>query len=398
MRHRRRILCVFPRYAPSFGTFEHAYPLMDGVRALHAAAGHPGHRRLSAGGMGGAVRRREHPAGERGGFRLGRGRSSSAACTSSATRSWRSAAARAAAGKTTVLGGPSVSGLARALSRFRLSPRRRARRRDRRADRARSTPTRAPPPRTASSTTGERLPLADFPLPAYELIERPALFPRQRPVFERLPVSLRVLRHPGALRPPAAPQDAGADPRRARRDARRRDQRLDLFRRRQLHRQQEGGARAAAASRSRGRKRAAIRCSSSCEATLNIAKPPGDPGDDARGVFLHGLLRHRDAGAGGARRDAEIAQPHVPILDAVADDQQLRHGGRLGDHHGARHRHRRRPPSNLLDFIDRSNIPLLTINLLQALPNTPLWTRLAGGRAHRRRRRREFERRLRSPL
>ena len=32
--HRRRILCVFPRYAPSFGTFHHAYPLMDGVRAF----------------------------------------------------------------------------------------------------------------------------------------------------------------------------------------------------------------------------------------------------------------------------------------------------------------------------------------------------------------------------
>ena len=34
VRHRRRILCVFPRYAPSFGTFHHAYPLMDGVRAF----------------------------------------------------------------------------------------------------------------------------------------------------------------------------------------------------------------------------------------------------------------------------------------------------------------------------------------------------------------------------
>ena len=30
----RRVLCIFPRYAPSFGTFEHAYPLMDGVRAF----------------------------------------------------------------------------------------------------------------------------------------------------------------------------------------------------------------------------------------------------------------------------------------------------------------------------------------------------------------------------
>ena len=32
-RHRRNILCVFPRYTPSFGTFEHAYRLM-GVRAF----------------------------------------------------------------------------------------------------------------------------------------------------------------------------------------------------------------------------------------------------------------------------------------------------------------------------------------------------------------------------
>src|SRR3984957_15967363 len=29
----RRILCVFPRYTSSFGTFEYAYPLTDGVPA-----------------------------------------------------------------------------------------------------------------------------------------------------------------------------------------------------------------------------------------------------------------------------------------------------------------------------------------------------------------------------
>ena len=32
----RRILCVFPRYTSSFGTFEHAYPLTDGVQAFMA--------------------------------------------------------------------------------------------------------------------------------------------------------------------------------------------------------------------------------------------------------------------------------------------------------------------------------------------------------------------------
>ena len=32
--HTRRVLCVFPAYAPSFGTFSHAYKLMPGVRAF----------------------------------------------------------------------------------------------------------------------------------------------------------------------------------------------------------------------------------------------------------------------------------------------------------------------------------------------------------------------------
>src|SRR5258707_12206016 len=30
----RRILCIFPRYTSSFGTFEYAYPLTDGVQAF----------------------------------------------------------------------------------------------------------------------------------------------------------------------------------------------------------------------------------------------------------------------------------------------------------------------------------------------------------------------------
>src|SRR3984893_1905810 len=34
VRHCRRIRCVFPRYAPSFGAFHHAHPLIDGVRGF----------------------------------------------------------------------------------------------------------------------------------------------------------------------------------------------------------------------------------------------------------------------------------------------------------------------------------------------------------------------------
>ena len=33
-RVKRRILCICPHYTSSFGMFEHAYPLLDGVRAL----------------------------------------------------------------------------------------------------------------------------------------------------------------------------------------------------------------------------------------------------------------------------------------------------------------------------------------------------------------------------
>ena len=33
-RNTRRILCVFPAYAPSFGTFSHAYHLFGRVRAF----------------------------------------------------------------------------------------------------------------------------------------------------------------------------------------------------------------------------------------------------------------------------------------------------------------------------------------------------------------------------
>src|SRR5947209_10284557 len=34
VRNERRLLCVFPHYTPSFGTFQHAYKLMRGVKAF----------------------------------------------------------------------------------------------------------------------------------------------------------------------------------------------------------------------------------------------------------------------------------------------------------------------------------------------------------------------------
>jgi len=75
-----------------------------------------------------------------------------------------------------------------------------------------------------------------------------------------------------------------------------------------------------------------------CEATLNIAKRPEIPGEDARGLLRHDFLRHRDAGSRGAEGDAQGPQHDGPDPGRRSHHQFLRHGSRLRHHHGARHR------------------------------------------------------------
>ena len=105
----RNILCVFPRYAPSFGTFEYAYPLTDGVTRVHAAARSPGHRGRASEDLESPLRRRKHGPRDVPLISPGPMRSSSAECISSAA-GWRTfAKARTPLGKVVVLGGPSVS-------------------------------------------------------------------------------------------------------------------------------------------------------------------------------------------------------------------------------------------------------------------------------------------------
>ena len=153
-----------------------------------------------------------------------------------------------AAGKVTVLGGPSVSGAPEMYPDFDyLHVGEMGDATD--ALIALLDASVAPPPQQIPFETKERLPLADFPLPAYEKI--PLRLPaRFDPVFERLSVPVRVLRHPRALRPPAAAEIAGADHPRTRHDDRAAEPADGrLFRRRQFHRQSQGGARHASASR-----------------------------------------------------------------------------------------------------------------------------------------------------
>ena len=201
----RRVLCVFPRYTPSFGTFEFAYPLTDGVRAFMPPQGllviaaaippswqvrfidenmapataddflwaevvfvsgmHVQRRQMDD------IRRRAH-----------------------------------SFDRVTVLGGSSVSACPEHYPEFDyLHVGEMGDATDELFARLTDDVTR--PPRQVVLTTQQRRELSDFPMPAYELAQIDRYLPRQHPVLQRLSVSVRVLRHPGALRPRRAIQD-----------------------------------------------------------------------------------------------------------------------------------------------------------------------------------------------
>jgi radical SAM superfamily enzyme YgiQ (UPF0313 family) len=114
----------------------------------------------------------------------------------------------------------------------------------------------------------------------------------------------------------------------------------------------------------------------SCEATLNIAKRPEILSQMREAMFetiFCGIETPDPVALKAMKKDHNMM---VPIMEAI---QTLNNFGmevvsgiilgldtdkpETGEH--------------LLEFIDVSQIPLLTINLLQALPKTPLWDRLA---------------------
>ena len=241
----RRALCVSPRYAPSFGAFQYAYELTDGVKAfmppqglLVIAAALPKHWQV-------------------------RFVDENMARATEADFAWadvvlvsgmhvqrreiQGVCRRAhLAGKAAVLGGPSVSACPELYPEFdylhvgELGDA---------TDElfARLEQDCARPERQVVLTTRERRPLTEFPAAGLRAGPDQPLLSGQHPVLQRLPLPVRVLRHPGALRPRPAPEDARADHGRARQAARRRRERQRLFRRRQLHRQPQGGQGSASA-------------------------------------------------------------------------------------------------------------------------------------------------------
>jgi radical SAM superfamily enzyme YgiQ (UPF0313 family) len=114
----------------------------------------------------------------------------------------------------------------------------------------------------------------------------------------------------------------------------------------------------------------------SCEATLNIAKRPEILSQMREALFetiFCGIETPDPVALKAMKKDHNMM---VPIMEAIHTlnnfGMEVVSGIILG-----LDTDRPETGEHLLEFIDASQIPLLTINLLQALPKTPLWDRLA---------------------
>ena len=236
----RRILCVFPRYTSSFGTFEHAYPLTDGVQAfmppqglLLIAAYLPEDWPVRF------IDENIRPATKEdfewaeavfvSGMHIQR-------------QQMNDICRRAHAFDLAVaIGGPSVSACPDYYPSFDyLHVGELGDATNELIARLARDPSR--PEQQVVLKTNDRLPMTEFPIPGLRAGGGQEILPRQHPVFERLSLSVRILRHPRPLWPQPAPEIAAADHRRTRQAAGMRRHGLGLFRRRQFHRQPQGRA------------------------------------------------------------------------------------------------------------------------------------------------------------
>ena len=113
-----------------------------------------------------------------------------------------------------------------------------------------------------------------------------------------------------------------------------------------------------------------------CEATLNIAKQPEILALMREASFLGlfvGIETPEADALKAMRKDQNNAVPMMASIKTLNDyGLEVTSGIILGLDTDTDD-----TESRLKDFIDVSQIPMLTINLLQALPKTPLWDRLA---------------------
>jgi radical SAM superfamily enzyme YgiQ (UPF0313 family) len=369
----RRVLCVFPHYTPAFGTFNHAYRLMKGVRAFMPPQG----LLLIAAYMPQAWPVRFVDENIR--------------KATAAEFAWADVvlvsgmhvqasqihdiAARAhAAGKVVVLGGPSVSASPEMypdIDYLHIGEIGDA------TDAliARLDDSVAPPSGQQRFETRDRLALRDFPIPAYHLI----------PLKNYLMLTLQFSSGcPYLCEFCDIPNLYGRQPRLKTPDQITAE--LDAMRRQKGHPPVVyfvddnfiGNRKAAKEMLPHLRawqKQHGYPMNFVCEATLNIAKQPEILALMRETSFIAifvGIETPEADALKAMRKDQNVAVPMMESIKTLNDyGLEVTSGIILGldtdsDDTEAR----------LKDFIDLSRIPMLTINLLQALPKTPLWDRL----------------------
>jgi radical SAM superfamily enzyme YgiQ (UPF0313 family) len=373
VKNERRVLCVFPIYAPAFGTFQHAYKLMYGVKAFMPPQG----LLLIAAYM-----------PERWPVRFV---DENIAPATAADFAWadvvlvtgmhvqaeqiRDIQRRAkAAGKVTVLGGPSVSASPEMYPGFDYLHV---------GELGDSTDTivglidasAVPPASQMVFETKQRLPLTAFPLPAYDRIPFRRYLLGTMQFSSGCPYLCEFCDIPGLYgRQPRmkTPEQIVAE--------------LDF-----IFAQPNPpttiyfvddnfiGNRKAAKEMLphlvEWQKRRAYPVLFACEATLNIAKQTDilELMKEANFVGMFVGIETPEADALEAMRKGH--NNAVPMLDSIKTlnryGLEITSGIILGLDTDTPETEQR-----LKDFIELSNIPMLTINLLQALPKTPLWDRL----------------------
>jgi hopanoid C-2 methylase len=373
VKNSRRVLCVFPRYTPAFGTFNHAYKLMKGVRAFMPPQG----LLLIAAYMPPTWPVRFIDENIR--------------WATAAELEWadivlvsgmhvqaeqiHDIAERAhAAGKVVVLGGPSASAspeIYPEIDYLHIGEMGDATD----AIIARLDASVARPPAPMRFETKDRLPLHDFPIPAYDLIPLKRYLMLTLQFSSGCPYLCEFCDIPNLYgRQPRlkTPQQVTAE--------------LDAMC------QQKGrppvvyfvddnfiGNRKAAKEMlphlMAWQKQHGYPLNFACEATLNIAKQPDILAlmrdTSFVGIFVGIETPEADA-LKAMRKSQNVAVPMMESIRTINSyGLEVTSGIILGldtdsDDTEAR----------LKDFIDLSQIPMLTINLLQALPKTPLWDRL----------------------
>ncbi len=372
VRNDRRVLCVFPRYAPSFGTFEHSYPLMPGVRGFMPPQG----ILVIAASMPSAWDVRFIDENVR------RATDDDFAWADavfvSGMHIQRAAIddinARAHAhGKVTVLGGPSVSGapdyypefdylhvgelgdatwqvvealdasVARPLSQIRF-------------------------------TTKDRVPLGDFPTPKYESIDGRNYFLGSVQFSSGCPYRCEFCDIPelyGNNPRLKTPEQVTAEL----------DAMVAAGVQNAVYFVDDNfvGNRKAAKTLLphliAWQKKNGYPLQFACEATLNIAKSPDLLEMMREAYFCTVFCGIETPDTDALHAISKDHNNHVSILDAIKmlNDfgMEVVSGIIMGLDTDTPE-----TPKKILDFIDLSHIPLLTINLLQALPRTPLHRRL----------------------